>query len=263
MPSPFPGMNPFLEQETVFHDFHQTVIPLIRGALVEQVRPGYLIKLEEYLFIHELPAEQRRVLGVADVAVSRGTRPTTETSPSSSGSAGAIVAPVRRRLQLATETERHSYLEIRDRGNLQLVTVIELLSPSNKKPGVDRDQYLAKREELFRGGVHLVEIDLLRGWPRMPVEDLPDCDYCVLVSRAEDRPEVDVWPIKLRERLPIIPIPLRAPREPASLDLQAVLQQAYALTNYEDYIYDGTPTPPLSEQDASWAKQFVATRRQE
>ena len=172
-------MNPYLEQEGVFHDFHQTCVPFIREALVGPLRASYVVKLEEYLFIHELPAEQRRIIGRADVSISPA-RPTS--APPRSGA--VATPPVRRRLPIATDTERHSYLEIRDREGMKLVTVIELLSPSNKRPGSDREQYLSKREELFRGGVHLVEIDLLRGWPRLPVEDFPACDYCVLVSRA-------------------------------------------------------------------------------
>lgn len=247
MPSPFPGMNPYFEQEAVFHDFHQTFVPMMREHLVEQVRPGYLIKLEEYLFIHELPAESRRVLGAADLAISA------RKPPASAVSGGAATAiPVRRRLQLATETERHSYLEVRDRERMKLITVIELLSPSNKKSGADREQYLAKREDLFRSGVHLVEIDLLRGWPRMPVEDLPACDYCIMVRRAEERPEVEVWPTVIRDRLPPIPVPLGPSDSPATLDLQAVLHRTYDSGGYEDYIYRGAPQPPLRPQDVEW-----------
>jgi len=155
------------------------------------------------------------------------------------------------------DVERHAFLEIRDRGNRQLVTVLELLSPSNKRPGPDREQYLAKRQQLLASSVHLVELDLLRGGPRLPMEYLPPCDYCVMVSRYEDRPQVSLWPLGLRDKLPTIPIPLLA-QERATLDLQSALHQAYDAAGYEDYIYANAPTPPLQGADAEWAQQLIA-----
>jgi len=245
-------MNPYLEQEDVWTDFHQSFIPLVRELLRAQVRPGYLVRVEEYLVIHELSEDEHRFLGRADVSVTQSpTRQGAQTS-------GALLeAPVYGRLPPTVDIERHSYLEIRDRHNRNLVAIIELLSPSNKRHGPDREQYLAKRRQMFASGVHLVEIDLLRGGPRLPLEDLPDCDYCVLVSRVEDRPRVGIWPLRLRERLPLIPIPLRAPDGDAQLDLQEVLHRLYDAAGYEDYIYGGTPQPPLHPDDAAWARQLI------
>jgi hypothetical protein len=156
------------------------------------------------------------------------------------------------------DIERLSYIEIVDREYQEVVTVIELLSPANKKPGDDREQYLAKRRELIAGGVHLVEIDLLRGGTRMPVEDLPDCDYCVLVSRSEERPRVGLWAFRMREPLPEIPIPLRAPDPDARIDLKRVLDRTWDAAGYEDYVYRGRPKPPLHPADAAWAGEVVA-----
>ncbi|MGH7224123.1 MAG: DUF4058 family protein, partial [Gemmataceae bacterium] len=161
------------------------------------------------------------------------------------------------RIPVAIDVERLSFVEIRDRRDRQLVTVLELLSPSNKRQGPDREQYLAKRRQFLAGNVHLVEIDLLRGGPRMPVEDLPDCDYCIMVSRVEKRPDVGIWPVRLRERLPVIPIPLRAPDADARLDLQEALHHLYDAAGYEDYIYTGASQPPLHPDDAAWARQFL------
>src|SRR5262249_38575067 len=145
----------------------------------------------------------------------------------------------------------------RDRNSRELITVLELLSPSNKKSGPDREQYLAKRRQLISSPVHLVEIDLLRGGPRLPVEDLPDCDYYALVSRVEERPRVGIWPVRLRDRLPVIPIPLRSPDPDARIDLQEVLHHLYDAAGYEDYIYTGAPQPPLHPQDAAWARELL------
>ena len=159
----------------------------------------------------------------------------------------------------AVDIERLAFLEIRDRRNRQLVTVIELLSPANKRPGGDRDQYLAKRQKVLASTAHLVEIDLLRGGQRPPVADLPACDYCVLVSRSEARPRVGLWPLQLRDRLPVIPIPLRNPDPDAQLDIQAVLHDIYDRARYATYLYDGSPDPPLSPEDEAWARQVAAT----
>ena len=150
-----------------------------------------------------------------------------------------------------------SYLEIRDRLGRELVTVIELLSPSNKRAGADREAYLAKRRELLRSTAHLVEIDLLRGRSPMPSEDRPECDYSVMVSRAEKRRAADFWPIMLRDRLPVIPIPLRPPDDAVPVDLQEVLHRAYDGAGYERFIYGGSPEPGLSADDAAWAREFV------
>ena len=122
-----------------------------------------------------------------------------------------LEAPAIGRVPLSVDVERHAFLEIRDRGNRQLVTVLELLSPSNKRPGPDREQYLAKRQQLLASSVHLVELDLLRGGPRLPMEHLPACDYCVMVSRYEDRPQCGPVAASDCGTLPTIPF-LCSPR---------------------------------------------------
>jgi hypothetical protein len=256
MPSPFPGMNPYLEQEEIWHDFHQSFIPLLREALAPQVRPKYIVKLEEHLYIHELPASQRYLLGRADLAVV----PSSSASGSSAPTA-TLAAPTSTLLPTAVDLERQSYLEIRDRRSRELITVLELLSPTNKKPGPDREQYLAKRRHLLHSPVHLVEIDLLRGGPRLPFEqELPACDYYVLVSRAEERPRAGLWPVRLEERLPVIPVPLRSPDADARLDLQELLHRLYDAAGYEDYLYTGSPQPPLTPEQQAWARQFLPQR---
>ena len=108
------------------------------------------------------------------------------------------------------------FLQIRDREQHELITFIELLSPSSKRPGPDREQYIGKRRESLRSAAHLVEIDFLRGWKPMPAEGRPECDYSIMVSQAEKRRAADFWPVRLRERLPIIPIPMRHPDGAAS-----------------------------------------------
>jgi hypothetical protein len=248
-------MNPYLEQDDVWHDLHERFIPLAAELLAPQVRPAYIVKLDEHVYIHELSAEERRFLGRADVAV-------TQSGLSTGVQSQAVVleAPARGQILPAVDVERHSFVEIRDRCSRQLITVIGLLSPANKKPGPDRGQYLSKRWQVLSSSTHLVEIDLLRGGPRLPIEGLRECDYYALVSRAEERPDVGLWPTRLRDRLPAIPVPLRAPDPDARLDLQEMLHRLYDTAGYEDYIYTGAPEPPLTPEDATWAQAFVPPR---
>jgi len=199
-----------------------------------------------------MPENSRHLVGHGDVAVKRPPFASAE-----EGNGGAtLVAPARVRIP-AVDVERVPFLEVRDRETWEVVAVIELLSPCNKYAGPDREQFLGKRGQLLGSSVHYVEIDLLRGGPRMPLENLPPCDYYAMVSRTESRPEAEIWPVALRAALPTIPIPLRAGRADARVDLQEVLHRAYESGAYEDYIYRGQAQPRLSAEDTAWAREFV------
>ena len=254
MSSPFPGMNPYFEQSAHWLDFHTEFLSALRRLLAPQVGPKYIVQLEEHIYIHDLPPEPRQRLGNADISLARSQ--TGETTPLA---VGLLEAPAEVLLP-QQELEEIPFLEVRDRSGRELVSVIELLSPSNKRAGDDREQYLTKRRELIRSAAHLVEIDLLRGWTPMPQAGRPECDYSVMVSLAEKRPAADFWPVKLRERLPVIPIPLRAPDTAAQVDLQAALHRAYDGPGYEHFIYSGEPEPPLSADDADWARQLISAK---
>jgi hypothetical protein len=253
MPSPFPGMNPYLEHPHVWHDFHETFCVCCRTALLPALRPKYYCSLDEHVYIHELPEDDRRLVGRGDVVI-------TEVEPSSPAPESVSVqtaASVRGRILPYVDIVSESSLKIRDRDTRELVTSIELLSPSNKMRGEDRNQFIAKRRTLLDTSSHYVEIDLLRGGPRLPVEGLPPCDYYALVSRTETRPDVEIWPLKLRQNLPVVSIPLRAPDQDISLDLYAVLQMAFDAGAYDAVIYKRSPEPPLSTEDQAWADQLI------
>jgi hypothetical protein len=254
MPSPFPGMNPFLEQPDASQDFHSRYVPALGDALAALVRPTFIVKIGEHVFIHEPSAEQRLLIGHADVSVFHPAN-----GSGRNGGTATLPSPKMTRVP-NVDFEKHLYLEVRDREDRKLVTVLEVLSPPNKKSGADREQYLAKRANLLHSDAHFVEIDLLRGEPRMPVEDATPCDYTIMVSRVEDRPDVNYWPLQLRDPLPAIPIPLRAPSSFVALDLQAVLHGVYDRAFYEDYIYRGKPTPLLSPEDTAWAASLIPSK---
>jgi hypothetical protein len=175
------------------------------------------------------------------------------------------LAPKLRPKYLALTTERfgmseagsvHVTVEIRDSANRQLVTAIEMLSPSNKQ-GTSRDEYLAKRRRLLLSTAHLMEIDLLRQGQRVPMQQpLPSASYFVLVSRAEDRPLTEVWPITLHDRLPMVPVPLLPEDPDVPLDLQQAFTTIYDALSYDLAVdYTQPPEVPLSAEEAAWVDE--------
>ncbi len=252
MPSPFPGMNPYLERPSVWHDFHESFMPLARETLSKQILPRYFVKIDEHLYIHHLEEESRTLVGRADLAVTH----LPSFAESSSARAGLLTAPAEV-TAAHIDIESISYLEVVDRETRQVVTVVELLSPSNKLPGSDREQYVAKARQLMWTNVNLVEIDLLRCGTRMHWVGMSACDYSVVVSRPEESPRAGLWPIQLRDRLPEIPVPLRPGDADARLDLQELLHRIYDSAGYGYYIYDRPPEPALSPGDAEWARSFI------
>jgi hypothetical protein len=244
-------MNPYLEQSDAWPDFHTRFITFASEAITSQLGHHCVAKVEVRLILHELSADEPHFVDVADVGVLNPRN-------RSESSSGTALAPAPLRLELpAVEVERHRYLEIRDKRNRKVVTVLELLSPTNKSSGADRDAYLGKRNEYIANQINFVEIDLLRGGNRPDIPALPPCDYYALVKRIEDRAHADVWPFALRDSLPVIPIPLLAPDPDAKLDLRAVLDRVYDSADYGSYVYSDTPEPPLLGDDNAWAKQFL------
>ncbi|QDT39383.1 DUF4058 family protein [Stratiformator vulcanicus] len=249
MPSPFPGMNPYLENSEFWHDFHERFVPKLAEAITAEVRPDYFCKIDEHVYIHEMSARER-LIGRSDVSVK------SDEWSSHGDQTASTTAPARGRVSESIDVERINFIEVRDRSNREVVTVVELLSPSNKSGG-DRNQYLAKRRSYFESRVHLVEIDLLRGGPRLPIDETPDCDYLIMVSRSPMRPEVELWPINIDEPLPVIPIPLRDGRDEAIINLQIQFEAVFEAAAYQDYIYASSPEPPLSDGQRLWAEQTL------
>ena len=251
MPSPFPGMNPYLEQPAVWPDFHDGFIYRMRSLLTPLVRPKYYVRMQEQVYLHELPHPEARLIGRPDLTLSAA-----ETEPATDGSVGVLESPARITLMEQQDEIRADALEIIDRADGHVVTAIELLSPSNKQHGSDRQQYLAKRRALLKAGVNFVELDLLRGGPRT-IPSAPACDYLILVARSPELPEAGIWPLQLADPLPQIPIPLAAGDADPLLDLKAALDAVYDESGYEDYLFRTEPVPPLTGEQIEWASQYL------
>lgn len=251
MPSPFPGMDPYIEHPEIWSDFHADLPAEIRAVLNPQIRPKYVARL--------IPRVTYEVVEVAQI---RGIRPDVavwQKQPSEGVTAPAPVmippAPVQSRVSLEFPLRLQS-IEILATETMELVTAIEILSPVNKRPGHDAyRQYLRKRQELLRSSAHLLEIDLLRGGSRPPLEEpVPEAHFYVTLSRANFRPGVEVWPIQLPEPLPILPVPLLEPDPDIPLDLGGVVAAVYERGGNADLIdYTQNPPPPdLDEETAAW-----------
>lgn len=256
MPSPFPGMDPYLEG-SLWMTFHAQLVAEIARQLAPKIRPRYLALTTER-FVMEMPE------GVA-VATSSLYPDVGVAARQTALSAGGSVAVAEPPLRMATAIPApvpHTSVEIRDTANRQLVTAIEVLSPTNKR-GEGREEYLAKRRRILLSTAHLVEIDLLRSGQRVPMlEPLPDAPYFAFVSRTELRPLTDVYPMRLEEPLPEIPIPLLAEDRQTKLDLQLALTTIYDLLGYDLAIdYSQPPDIPLPHEQAAWATEQLRERR--
>ncbi len=266
MPSPFPGMDPYLENPATWSDLHQSLITYIRDALQPELRPNYLARIGERVYV----AETGRNI-YPDVTLLG--RPMRERRPESAGAvaaptAEAEVSPVVVRepftLMLLSGEHREPYLEIIHSTGREVVTVIEVLSPANKTPGVGYEQYRKKQSEVLRSRAHLAEIDLLSqglfvlafdsdGGKRP--DDVPRSRYLISVSRAPDRTVFDLYPLILPEPLPTFRIPLRAPDPDVLLNLQAVFDKCYENGRYADVTdYTQPPPVPLSLDEQHWVK---------
>ena len=250
MPSPFPGMDPFIESQC-WRDFHTAFIAEVRSALMPQIRPRYVAFVEEDVYLARGDGTPVRII-VPDVNI----QPADGWMDSPGGGVEVAVEPKVVTLPM-TEPVEIPYLVIRRRDNEETVTVIELLSPTNKSSRDGRVEYLAKRNLLLRSRAHLVEIDLLRGGERLPtVEPHPAGDYFTIVSRVERRPRADVYAWTLDHPLPRIPIPLTDGDPDVTLDLQAVFTTTYDRAGYDYALHYERPVDPtLETNQLQWAGQ--------
>ena len=267
MPSPFPGMDPYLEEPDLWPDVHARLIAEVQEELNSHIRPKYVARVEQRVFVSDENDSARDVI-IPDVRVVRGgpgghrRGPPMVAAPAAMGVAGDV-SPIDVTTEIDEEVAQ-SFLRVTDVRDRSVVAVIEILGPSNKVPGsAGRQSYQGKRREVMTSPVHWIEIDLLRSGQRMFVpEPLPPHDYMVHLSRAVRggaRRRSQVWPIPVRSRLPTVPVPLRDGDADAALDLQAVLGRAYDRGAYEvDVDYDADPVPPLTGDTAAWGRSVVS-----
>jgi hypothetical protein len=257
MPSPFPGMDPYLEHPAVWPDVHASLIQDIRRQLVPNLGESYYARTEVELFIREPSADQRTRFARADDAILIG-----RDAPSAASGDTAVAERPTTRMQLVDTLlpEKLRTIEIRTSQDDRVVTVIELLSPTNKGDG--RQKFVEKRARLHQAGVHFLQIDLLRaGHDLLPQEPPPGTYNALLLRVGED--VADVWMWTLRDTLPILPVPLANDDADITLDLRAALDITYDASRYSPRIYRGGPDtidPPLEGDLAAWARNLIPTQ---
>ena len=240
MSSPFPGMDPYIEDPEVWSDFHGGLADEMRAQLNSVLQPRYVARLTP-----------RVTYDIIEIAERRNVRPNVsiwQPQPPS-GDLGGVA------LIAATPVESLYTVEVRETGTLRLVTAIEVLSPVNKRSSHEAyHDYLRQRRQLLRSEAHVIEIDLLHGGERPPLAGpVPSAPYYVTLSRAHRRPVVEVWPIQLWEKLPVLPVPLLDPDPDVPLDLGTVVAAVYERGAYARLIdYRLPPRPPtLPEVEAA------------
>lgn len=255
--NPFPGMNPFCELQ--WRDAHTSLVMYLRDALQERLPPDLVARAEE---------DERVTIGVGELR--KTYRPDVQirepwklkepslTPVATSSAPPAATEPIR--VFVDEETER--WLEIRDASG-RLITVIELLSPSNKVKCEERDRYFRKRHCFINAGANLVEIDLIRQgasvFPEAVQSVLYEAGACygVCVFRATRPDEQEVYPIRLRERLPVISIPLRCSDADVVMEMQPLINQCHERGRYHLLNYQLDLDPPLVPEDAAWADKLL------
>lgn len=254
MPNPFPGMNPYLEHPDRWNEFHHLLISIIAESLNPKLLPKYRIAIEKRIY----QIDERSVLvGIPDGTGLRK-KPQTNRDNSNVAVAEPPVKPLRVSVPMPDKT-REGYLEILELATGEVVTVIEVLSPKNKRYGKGQDVYEKKRQKILASSTNLVEIDLLRVGEPMPVLD---CDiegiYRILISRGDERPIADLYLFNLADAIPSFSLPLRQGDSEPILDLQTLINAVYERAGYDFVIdYDSEPVPRLSESEAAWADSLL------
>jgi hypothetical protein len=257
MTSPFPGVDPYLEAQGFWPDFHATFINYWREALAEVLPDHYEVRIDERLNLVELPAEKVKRIEPDLVITGRGSFQGVPAAPAGVGILEPVTVPL-----IIEEEARETFIEIRHRPERRLVAVLELLSPSNKEePG--RRSYLDKRNALLHERIHLVELDLLLSGRRLPLSgDYPTGNYFALVSHAGRRPNCSVYAWTIQQRLPVIPISLQDPDPDLWIDLAGVFALTFQRGRYVRSIdYTLTPALSLSQAELEWVRQLASAPR--
>jgi Protein of unknown function (DUF4058) len=253
MPSPLPGMNPFLEAPELWSEFHSRMIVAIADALDESLSRDYRVAVEKRVYLDQ--GDETVLIGIPDVSVM--SVPNVPAAPTA-----VLTAPITVEVPLEEEVQER-FLEIREVATGRVVTVIELLSPKNKRSKVGREAYLKKRRQIMMSQTHWVEIDLLRGGDALPMTGAIESDYRILVSASECRPKAQLYAFNLQQVIPTIAVPLNGTAT-VSLDLQPLLHRVYDKARFELAIdYQQSLSPKLSDQDTAWILSCMNTHETE
>ena len=257
MPSPFPGMDPYLENPALWPNVHGRLIVAIADALSPLLLPKYQPIIEES--VYKTSGQGSVMIGVPDVALQKTNREAADEGIGDSGSAVALAVPITSPVVVELPvpiTFRQRFIEIRNTANQEVGTVIEVLSPANKR-GEGRLRYTQKRDRMIESRANLVEIDLLHKGAAMPtVSGSVESPYRILVSAERARPQALLYPFALTQPLPTVSIPLREGDKEPEIDFQALLNQVYERSGYRFSIdYSQPPKSSWANAELAWMTQ--------
>jgi hypothetical protein len=265
MPSPFPGIDPYLEQPNFWSSFHFRLIGAMASAIAPQILPKYYIEIETRTYADA--TDNELLVGIPDAVVFSASANRNLPESTRAESAGVALQNRPQSVQLPIVPEvKERYLEVRELETDRVITVIEVLSPKNKRTGAGRVTYEGKRQQVLNSTAHLIELDLLRADAPMPMNGvLEPWDYRILVSRSEQRPAADLYGFSLREQIPSFPLPLKFEDNSPWVNLQSLVSEVYDEAGYQYRLGYQRPVPPpdLSESDAQWASNLLAPFRGE
>jgi hypothetical protein len=262
MPSPFPGMDPYLEDH--WGDIHAVLTTYARDALSDQLPPDLRVRIEEYVAV-EADVIDSATGFYPDVQVIERLQ---KVQTAEGGTATAAPPPAAQPHIVPLTAEPPTQREIRivdRRSNDRIISAIEFLSPTNKGRG--RADYRRKQRQFLDSHTNLVEIDLLRtgGWViAAPIDAAPNAclgPYRICIVRGAKPDRAEMFEASYRFPLPRIPIPLREREADVTLDLQALLDRAYETGRYADDIdYRNEPIPALPPAEAAWMHEWLSQR---
>jgi hypothetical protein len=253
-------MDPYLEAPHIWEDFHASLAMKIRDQLAPGLQPRYYAAVIPIVTYDEVVVEKTYRVK-PDVSIWQ-----TDEQPWGGEAVAIAPAPLVGHVVLEEPIKMHN-VEIREAATGLLVTAIEILSPMNKRPSHEAfEDYRRKRRDLLRSSVHLMEIDLLRAGHRPPlVTPLPEAPYFVFLHRGDNRPKVEIWPLRIQEAIPVLPVPLLYPDPDVPLDLGRAIQTIYDVAVYRlrlDY-GEPPPKPDLAPEDAEWVTARLQSIRSE
>lgn len=257
MAGPFPGMDPYIESQGNWQDFHNRLITEMCNSLGLRLPEDYVARVDESIEVVGF-GESEKTAYRPDVMIARHARPELRERSELTGTGLATIEPIINEvIDRDPEEIRQTWVEIRRLPEPELVTVIEVLSPVNKS-GPGRPSYLAKRDDLHGRKINLVEIDLFLGGQPVPMKQrLTVGHYYAVVARGPSLPTAEVYRWSVRDRLPAIPIPLRSPDPDVPVDLNELVRRVYDLGRYRRTLHHDQPLPdglPLAAEDREWAQ---------
>jgi Protein of unknown function (DUF4058) len=262
MPGPFPGIDPYLESQHLWEGFPARLVTYFCDALNDVLPESYVAELGEHFHLIELSGRAAKQV-LPDVAVVEGNWRSSPGGARERRLGGTLaLEPVTIPLPKLRREVHDVWIEIRRPPKRAPIAVIEVLSPTNKSSD-GFVEYKLKRTATIRQKVHLVEFDFLLGGRRLSMgEPLPAGDYYALVSRAERRPDCEVYAWTVRDRLPAIPIPLLPPEDDVVVDLGGVFATAYTRGRYARLIdYATSPSILRNPDDRAWAEKIARRAR--